>query len=310
MLKKNLMILRPPDREIWVPFLYKATLLFIAAVCIFCLPGGVSHAGRVIPDNNLGYPVNISLHNGGQGSGFYVNTDNFTYLVTAKHVILDSEKKELKATKATLTSYGRDPADLSQMVIEVNLDLMLREHNIRFHRNGDAATVKLARLEKQGGKQYSKFFPAAKILQHSKTGLVSVSVNNVKNISEVLIANDVFLFGYPSSIGIKDIPQINYDRPLLRKGIVAGVNLDRNSIIIDAAVYPGNSGGPVLQAEPYEGGINFYLIGLVSELVPYAEKWIKTRYGTSYTEFSNSGYAVVVPCDFILELLKDSEKAE
>ncbi len=50
-----------------------------------------SAARRQIPDDNLAYPVLVTVKSNGatvsSGSGIYLNTDSATYFVTAKHVL-------------------------------------------------------------------------------------------------------------------------------------------------------------------------------------------------------------------------------
>ena len=112
----------------------------------------------------------------------------------------------------------------------------------------------------------------------------------------------MFVLGFPSSLGLKDI---NYSRPLLRKGIVAGKDPQTRIIIIDCPTYPGNSGGPALQHERTHlldvGRLEVF--GLVSKLVLFEQKWVNLSFGRVNTEVSNSGYTIVVPGDAILELL-------
>ena len=278
-------------------------ITFIVLVFVSISLSHPSYAKRAIPDDNLGYPVSISLSNGIIGTGFYFRTESHTYLVTAKHVLFDIPSLKLRASIATLLSYGRDPSDLSKNVVIVNLPEMLRTKNLRYHDNFDVAVGKIGKSAKIDNKIVLQYYSYVKVKSNVEGGFICIPAHNIKKISDVLIANDVFVFGYPSSIGMKQIPQIDYNRPLLRKGIVAGISHANRSIIIDAPVYGGNSGGPVIQVEPSGILIKFYLIGLVSQFVPYTEKWLNQQYGYSNIGISNSGYTVVVPVDSILELL-------
>lgn len=61
-----------------------------AAIFIVCIATN-SFAQRAIPDDNLAYPVLISLGNGTSGSGFYLNSSDAVYLVTAKHVLFEPD---------------------------------------------------------------------------------------------------------------------------------------------------------------------------------------------------------------------------
>ena len=124
-----------------------------------------------------------------------------------------------------------------------------------------------------------------------------VPSTNVKKYNEVLVGNQVFVFGYPVSIGIRDVPQLDLRHPLLRSGIVAGLNRATKAIVIDCAVYPGNSGGPVVQVEHKGLPSYFEVIGVVSQFVPFQE-----MAGQFNRLLTNSGYAMVVPMDAVLEL--------
>jgi hypothetical protein len=141
-------------------------------------------------------------------------------------------------------------------------------------------------------------------LERASSGLLAISVSSVHRFAEVLVGNDVYIFGYPESIGVSGIPQIDYERPLLRKGIVAGLNSKSRAIILDCAVYGGNSGGPVLQVEELDPvHRQFRLIGIVRQFVPYEENWLNLSQNYVNVTRSNSGYSVAEPVDSLLELI-------
>jgi len=48
---------------------------------------------------------------------------------------------------------------------------------------------------------------------------------------------------------------------------------------LDCPVYKGNSGGPVVASVHSGLETKFRLIGIVSEFVPFEEKWINDKYG-------------------------------
>src|SRR6266576_20903 len=52
-------------------------------------------AVRAIPDDNLAYPMLITLKNGSQGSGFFLNAAQASFLVTARHVIFKQNSDDL-----------------------------------------------------------------------------------------------------------------------------------------------------------------------------------------------------------------------
>jgi len=140
------------------------------------------------------------------------------------------------------------------------------------------------------------------IQQLSKSGPVGVALDAVKAFDKALTGNDVIVFGYPSSIGLKNLPQIDYERPLLRRGIVAGTNASTRSIILDCPVYPGNSGGPVLEEDSNGLVKSLKVIGVVIQYVPFSQ--VAGSETLAVQILSNSGYSVVAPMDFVLELIK------
>jgi hypothetical protein len=99
-----------------------------------------------------------------------------------------------------------------------------------------------------------------------------------------------------------------YERPVLRKGIVAGLNFSQRSIVLDCPSFPGNSGSPVLEAkEEGIGSRKFRIIGVISEFVPSEEIGTNTRYNYSNSTILNSGYSVATPIDSVLELLDNDD---
>jgi hypothetical protein len=124
----------------------------------------------------------------------------------------------------------------------------------------------------------------------------------VKRFDEVLVSNAVYVFGYPKSLGLPHIPQLDYARPLLRSGIVAGKNEARRAIIIDCLVYPGNSGGPVVEIAHEAPGLRLRVIGVAIEYVPAVTSWEQN--GQKHYNIAHSGYSVVTSMDPVLSLIE------
>jgi len=194
---------------------------------------------------------------------------------------------------------------LSQQ-IRIYLDLIILDSAgcIYSHKSHDVACVKIGSIYIEENLKKLDLIQGVRIQRAPGSDLLCVNIKSTKTYKEVLEANEVFLFGYPVSIGIRNMAQIDYSRPLLRKGIVAGKNDSLMTIIIDCISNKGNSGGPVVEVERVSATkISFKVIGLVSESVPLAETWVNKTYGYGYYTFSNSGYTVLVPIDKILELI-------
>jgi hypothetical protein len=129
-------------------------------------------------------------------------------------------------------------------------------------------------------------------------GTVGVSREGAKTLDQVIVGNDVMMFGYPTSLGLQQIPEIDPFRPLLRKGIVAGKNLQRRSLVLDCPAYFGNSGGPVFEIDRGPLQTSFHLIGIVKKYVPFTATDART-----FMMQTNSGYSVATPLDAVLQLI-------
>ena len=101
---------------------------------------------------------------------------------------------------------------------------------------------------------------------------------------------------------------------IVRQGILGRVQHwlhgNARTFLIDASIYPGNSGGPVV-LKPESTAIRgtkpnsrCVLIGMVSSYLPYRETAISAQTGRQRMIFEeNSGLAVVVTHDVILEVV-------
>lgn len=94
---------------------------------------------------------------------------------------------------------------------------------------------------------------------------------------------------------------------------------DRDALIADAFIFPGNSGGPVIYAPPIKvgGGMTSpfvneeRLAGLAISYEAYREHADSTLTKRSRSVFEeNSGLANIEPADIILELLQRADVRE
>lgn len=231
------------------------------------------------------------------GSGLLYKDSGSLYLVTAKHVLgrdsVDERKNilfNLKDHSCVLTIYGDvDTGIAKRHILHLNLIDARELGLIRIHPTQDLIAIKIAQisekvyfsrainfLEKQEGAQFSAF-----------------SIENLGRFSEIRPTSDIFVFGYPKSIGLLEIPQYEFNRPLVEKGIVSALNYQNKTIILSCPSYGGNSGGPVVQMRP--NGLR--LIGVVVQYIPY--------YDPKSGILLNSGYSVALPIETLLELIEN-----
>lgn len=253
-------------------------------VCLL-VPTSTIPAQRSIPDDNLAYPVLVQFPDE-KASGFYLNTNNSVYLVTAKHVLFDSPtgnppSPHIHNGPMTLLSYPRNPKEPGKNLIQVDTAVLSQSGEITGHPVADVAVVRIGDIvanptDKDPGTKSIRFLRGVTAPTASASGVLGVAMEAIKKFDDVLIANEVLLFGYPTSLGIEGTQQLDPQRPLLRRGIVAGLNPIGKSIIIDCPSYPGNSGGPVVEADRTTFNATFNVIGVVSQFVPFEEKSINT----------------------------------
>jgi V8-like Glu-specific endopeptidase len=253
-----------------------------------------------IPGDNLSYPALIVFDTGSSGSSFFLKYNGKNYLITAKHVLFNADG-ELRGDSMSVTSQPRDESDDSKNIFSVNLS----EARIFSHLSEDVAAIEWGVLEKTNVKNQHmvNHCRGVNVKQKTLSGTVSVPKIYTKLLDEVLIANSVFLSGYPNSLGLQQSPQFDYEKPLLRKGIIANKNPKMSTLILDCPVYYGNSGGPVVQVEDVGHQIEYRVIGVVSQFIPFVEVWENKQNGLKNETASNSGYSVAVSMDKVFELI-------
>jgi S1-C subfamily serine protease len=101
----------------------------------------------------------------------------------------------------------------------------------------------------------------------------------------------------------------------VRSGCIARIRdalaASSKELLIDAPIFPGNSGGPVV-TKPEEVAIqgtkavgSAYLIGMVTSYVPYRDVAVSAQTGAVRIVFEeNSGLASVLPMDYVVEAIQ------
>lgn len=134
--------------------------------------------------------------------------------------------------------------------------------------------------------------------------LLRQEVLNEKGLRE---GNGVYVLGFPLTLAGKERNYV-----IARQGILARVQDwlrgDADTFLIDASVFPGNSGGPVLTKPEIiaVGDITPYdkskLVGMVASYEPYDDVAISQQTGEPRVVFQeNSGLGNVIPVDAIRE---------
>lgn len=241
----------------------------------------------------------VLIENKARGTGFFIQDSTYFYLVSAKHVVFNPKNGKLYANEMKLTCYGKDPVKGDK--IGFNIDLIMADSLglIITQPNDDVLIIRMGTVNNLGSEKFRiNYYSAIQKLTES-TNINTFPIGYFTKYEDVNVGDEIYLFGYPTSLGLKKSKQFDYARPLLRKGIIAGKYEPRKTLILDCPSYPGNSGGPILAVKDIVFRLEYYLIGLVVEFIPYEK--IKTDQQVADT--TNSGYSVAVSSDKILELL-------
>ena len=229
----------------------------------------------------------VSVESAGKAAGtaFLVKgCPKDTILVTAAHVVRD----ESGALRPDLT-YRRSDLAKPQPAIS---DAALQSADLglwAFSRSADLAARRFGWLESAGSPPVipTEAFIDPKIID---------------------VGAPLLVLGFP--LGLQSA---EHNQPIARHGIVAGHT--PAGLLVEAFVFPGNSGGPVVYVPHIKVGgairaphlSEERLIGVVSSYLPYSEAAISVHTKRPRVVFEeNSGLANVVPISELAVVLRDS----
>lgn len=232
-----------------------------------------------LTNENFSYTTFLSADFGDSvGSGFRINNDGKEFIVTAKHVIYNENGAIRSDLLVTSQNVFGNKDDLNSIAVD------LTKSNVLTFPVSDLALIELE-------------IDVNVEVNQLGNNIISVDLNDVLKLNQINIASDIILVGFPTSLINGD--EFDIDRPLLRSGIVAGINPKTNTFIIDSPAFYGNSGGPILLK-----GINndYSIAGIVSRYIPFVTEW-RNKHERAFfrQEFYNSGYAICVPLDEIVD---------
>ena len=158
---------------------------------------------------------------GANWSGFLIKNVENIYLVTAKHVLFNKKTNGVYSDYVIITCPSSEWFNKNPRILHIN---EIKLHTI-FHDSCDVAIIKIWvivwTLENNGYK--IKFEENIEVSDLWDGWSVHVDSKDVNLIKDVSISNDVFVYGYPTSLDIDEslFPQ---GIPLIRKGIIAWKN--------------------------------------------------------------------------------------
>jgi hypothetical protein len=239
---------------------------------------------------NLSYATLLSLDYGkSSGSGFLLTYLKSTFLVTARHVLIDDQQK-LRGDRVLVSSQQSKSKEEEAAIFEIDLKVA----KVFYNNIDDIAVIPLGGILIEQNNYVT-------VVQNVNSEYITIPEDKTRTLDEIGISNEVFLIGFPTSLIFQSHKLFDVRKPLLRKGIIAGLNNADCTFIIDCSAYFGNSGGPIV--EVCEDGV-LRIIGVVSKYIPFVVEWRNNRETSiSHAEYLNSGYSVCVPMDAIYNLI-------
>jgi hypothetical protein len=189
--------------------------------------------------------------------------------------------------------------------------MLLDEGFVKRHSTHDVAVIQLG-IEtpaNTNGIKYVIWGKGVASYMNPAAKLVECSATDVRYFKDIPDGNETYIFGYPvellNSQVTLELNQVDFDSPLVRKGIISQRNQQTGRLIIDSGVYGGNSGGPVVIVEHPTLDVTVYKIGgLITQFVPVSTKMFPQA-GVTNSVFVNSGYGVAEPIDYAIELMRE-----
>lgn len=224
------------------------------------------------------------------GTGFITEYENFNILVTCKHVVFDKEQKNYIPNLHA--SFNQKDGTLGRR----SLEALKNELGINwfFHKNPE---IDLA------------IMPFG--IDQAKDDIKRMGKNFFEKIDDLAAGEEIFFLGFPA-LGIKMEKNI---KPIVRAGIIALIQDDK-TFLIDANVFPGNSGSPVfLKPSVMDFQTNTLgqirpakFIGIINSYLPYHDVAISPQTKRPRIVFEeNSGLANVYSVSHIQEVFETDE---
>ncbi|HSZ33905.1 MAG TPA: serine protease [Puia sp.] len=168
----------------------------------------------------------------GTGVIFYVHNCPYNIIVTAKHVLQDEKGNFLDSVRIR---FSWEDGNSVYSFFGHNIRLKFQDKNIIYtHPTNDFDLACFPMLVKDSGV--------------NSRPMKVVAYQNFADKESYAEGSGVYVLGYPGSVG-----KTYWTRALIRKGIISWIpedNIGEKKFLIDANVYPGNSGGPVITEIP------------------------------------------------------------
>ena len=262
-------------------------IMLLGAPCSTHAAGKVDKQRRTIRTQSCTAIRVVTYPTGKQGTAFFIvlrqdTQPELTVVITAKHLLQDADsvslefqmvddQKRVVDSRIIRTSLYTSSGDSLFVVGPPNTDLAaLVARSPRVHKDRPAS-------------------------------IVGVSESSLRSMRTLYPGQPVLYYGYPLGQALDGI------RPLLRAGVIAGVDTVSGVVLIDAQSFPGSSGSPVFlnPTEPLNVGKVF--VGVIAGYLPFVKRLRNDQTGKiEMIQDENSGIAVVMAADAVFRLGQDA----
>jgi hypothetical protein len=230
------------------------------------------------------------------GSGFLFSQKSISFMLTAKHVVFDNTGREREGVQIVFNSKTLDTVSRPTRFLKETLDAEWVTHPIP---NIDLAVIPFC-YDRQSDD--IRTFPGTLF----------------EDFDRIRVGDDIFFPGFPlpSYLGLDIRRRVD---PVIRGGIV-GLKRDDGTFLIDANVFPGNSGSPVFfRPSPfgldYEkgaivagGGRQLRFLGIITDYISYTDYAVSPQTGRVRVAFEeNSGLGIVCSNRYMTEIFSSPE---
>jgi hypothetical protein len=218
---------------------------------------------------------------------------------------------ELRNSNAVLSSFIQKTDTKDKIIFSLDLKRLNERGLIKQHPNHDVAVIYLGYSgdRNTNGTARSFFFDGVRLTSSPNYLQFFLTVtNNCILFTNIPDGNESYILGYPVELLNNpvslELNQVDFDSPLIRKGMISQRNKKTTKLIIDSGVYGGNSGGPVMILGNPSFGVTTYMLGgLITQFVA-VETRIAPQVGVTNSILANSGYSVAEPIDYAIELMR------
>jgi hypothetical protein len=215
------------------------------------------------------------------GTGTVIRTNDKTFFVTNYHIAIE---------KNLYIRFNTKNNDLAKIRYSIDMSKTDNKTDWIVNKEFDIAVFPII--------TYSGF-------RQSTYDSVNLTVNGIsicKSWINLKEGDDIYVLGFPLQLGSGD----KYT-PLFRQGIIS-LKIKEGEFLIDASIFPGNSGGPVFEKNYILDSLGISvgigrMIGIVSSYIPYQDVAISAQTKEPRVIFEeNSSLARIISIDKVFEL--------